>query len=816
MLYFKNLGNSSVFSASLFAVMFAILSSCGGGGSSGTPASATVTSIAITPVAASVAIGQIANLTATATYSDSTTADVTNQASWTIANPAIATISATTGVVTGVALGSTTVTASINGSIVSPVIPVTVTATGISGTITITPTSATVASGLPVTFTATDNTGANVSGSVAWLSSNNTVATVNASGIATTRAQGLTYITASANGSTSNVATLTVSPPILTALSITPAAASVPMGLPTQLTATGIFTDGLQIDITSQVTWTSANPTVATVDTKGLVTGLVLGSSTTVTASFMGLITSAPATVSVAAAALASISITPTAPSTPMGVNLPLTATGTYTDGTTGNVSGAVTWGTSNPAVATVNASGIATPVAMGTTNITAWAGSIISNTVVLTVNPALVIPSGPAIVTAVSAAGQVTLTWSPEVNATSYNLYWGPATGITSASTQVAGITSPYVLTGLTDGSTYYFRVSTVNPLGETLAPEVASFLYVGGNPAGTFVPTVPLNGRLATLLPGGKVLLENELYDSVANTAAPTTGTVSAGSRSANTATLLPNGFVLIAGGATNTPAAAASNSAELFNPAAGGTYSNSAGVMSDVRKYHSATLLPNGTVLVAGGMNASGVALFSADIYDPATDTFTPTGPLAFARRSHTATLLPNGKVLITGGRDWSTTYLYSAELYDPATGLFTTVVNAMKRNRAEHTATLLSNGKVLLTGGYGGTNAAIAYNNSAELYDPASSSFTLLAGTMSTSRWGHSAALLPNGQVLVTGGYFATTGGLGLISAEIFDSATGLFNLTGAMALKRSINSATLLPNGKVLINGGGAVNAELFQ
>jgi len=819
MLYFRDQGNSKAFNACIFAIIFVMLSSCGGGGgsSSGTPAPATITSIAITPVAASVAIGQIANLTATATYSDSTTADVTTQANWTIANPAIATIGASTGIVTGVALGNTTVTASINGSIVSPAVPVSVTATGISGTITISPASATVASGLPVTFTAIDNTGANVSGSVAWLSSNNTVATVNASGIATTRAQGLTYITASANGGTSNVATLTVSPPILTALSITPAPASVPMGLPTQLTATGIFTDGLQIDITSQVSWTSANPAVATVDANGLVTGLVLGSSTTVTASFMGLITSAPATVTVAAAVLTGVSITPAVPSTPMLVPLTLTATGTYSDGSTGNISGSVTWLSSNPAVATVNASGIATPVSEGTTSITAVTGNIISNVAVLTVNPALVFPSGPAIVTAVSAPGQVTLTWSPEVNAASYNLYWGSAPGITNASTQVLNVTSPYVQTGLTDGLTYYFRVSTVNAFpGEALAPEVASFLYVGGNPAGNFTQKAALPGGPATLLPGGNtVLVENQLYDIATGTASLTTGSMSAGARLYETATLLPNGLVLIAGGATNTPAAFASSSAELFDPATG-TFANSTSSMSAIRQYHSATLLPNGTVLIAGGMDASGTALFSADIYDPATDTFTPTGSLTLARRSHTATLLPNGKVLITGGRDWSTTYLYSAELYDPKTGKFTTVVNAMKRNRAEHTATLLPSGKVLLTGGYGGTPSAIAYNNSAELFDPANNSFTLLVNTMSTGRWGHSAALLPNGKVLLSGGYFGTTGSLGLQSAEIFDPAAGSFTLTtNTMAVKRDINTATLLPTGDVLINGG-ALLAELFN
>ena len=825
MLFIHKLNKTSVFRALSFAFIIMMFSGCGDGVSensatpntSGTPAAVTITSVAITPAAVSVAIGQIANLTAISTYSDASTADITNQATWAIANPAVATININTGVVTGVALGSTTVTASINGSIISPSIPVTVAATGISGIITITPSSASEAKGIPVTFTATDNTGGNVSGSVAWASSNSAVATVNASGIASTRSQGSTYITASANGSTSNSALLTVTPPVLTAISITPSPASVPIGLPTQLSAIGLFTDGLQIDITSQVTWAVADPTVASVN-NGLVTGLLLGSSTTITASFLGLVTSPAATVTVSAAALTGISITPPAASTPIGTPFTFTATGTYSDGSTGNVSGSVTWLSSNGAVATVNASGIATPLVVGTTNIMAWTGSIVSNTVVLTVNPVPVIPSGPAVVTAVSAPGQVTLTWSPEINATSYNLYWGSSSGITTASTKVAGVTSPYVLPGLTDGSTYYFRVSTVNPLGETLAAEIFSYLYVGGEPAGTFtVSTASTMVGSGTLLPDGNVLFNNQLYNSATDSSSPTAGSMSAGSRSRHTATLLPNGLVLIAGGATNTPSAVASSTAELFNPATG-TYSNSAGSMSQQRKYHSATLLPNGTVLIVGGMDASGVAAFSADIYDPATDTFSPTAnSLTYARRSHTATLLPSGKVLITGGRDWSTTYLYTAEIYDPATGLFTALTSLMKRNRAEHTATLLPNGKVLLTGGYGGTALTIAYNSNAELFDPATSGFTLLVSTMSNARWGHPATLLPNGKVLVTGGYFGSVTSLGVSSADIYDPATNTFSATGTMTQKRHINTSTSLPNGKVLVNGGGALStAELFQ
>ena len=142
------------------------------------------------------------------------------------------------------------------------------------------------------------------------------------------------------------------------------------------------------------------------------------------------------------------------------------------------------------------------------------------------------------------------------------------------------------------------------------------------------------------------------------------------------------------------------------------------------------------------------------------------------MATARYDHTATLLPNGQVLVAGG--FGGNYLASAELYDPATGLWT-ATGSMAAARFCHTVTLLPNGQVLVAGGFNDASGALA---SAELYDPATGLWTA-TGSMATKRDGHTATLLPNGQVLVAGGY----NGVFLASAELYDPATGLWTATG---------------------------------
>src|SRR6266478_5596840 len=147
---------------------------------------------------------------------------------------------------------------------------------------------------------------------------------------------------------------------------------------------------------------------------------------------------------------------------------------------------------------------------------------------------------------------------------------------------------------------------------------------------------------------------------------------------------------------------------------------TFDNT-GSLNTARYVHTATLLPNGKVLVAGG--GTGVSeLSSAELYDPASGSWSPTGSLTTARNDHTATLLPSGKVLVAGG-DSSSGYLTSAELYDPASGTWS-ATGSLNTARDNHTATLLPSGKVLVAGGFNSSG----YLSSAELYDPTAGSWS----------------------------------------------------------------------------------------
>ena len=197
------------------------------------------------------------------------------------------------------------------------------------------------------------------------------------------------------------------------------------------------------------------------------------------------------------------------------------------------------------------------------------------------------------------------------------------------------------------------------------------------------------------------------------------------------------------------------------------------------------------------MAGGSGPSG-ALASAELYDPATGIWTATGSLTNARLLHTATLLPNGQVLVAGGFG-TTSAFASAELYDPATGVWRPT-GSMADARYWHTATLLPNGQVLVAGG-------AKAGSSAELYDPATGVWRP-TGSMADARYNHTATLRPNGQVLVAGGLGSGVGRVvALASAELYDPATGVWTVTGSMGVARANHTATLLLNGQVLVAGG---------
>ena len=272
--------------------------------------------------------------------------------------------------------------------------------------------------------------------------------------------------------------------------------------------------------------------------------------------------------------------------------------------------------------------------------------------------------------------------------------------------------------------------------------------------------------------------------------------------------------NPKVLLAGGAISNGTI---DSAELYDPTAG-TFTPTAGSLVKARSGHTATLLLSGKILIAGGAGDASIvgsvygatSIASAELYDPATGTFSATaGPMAHARVGHTATLLPDGRVLIAGGADTGLVYLDSAEIYDPVTDTFSTVPSPMIMARVGHTATLLVSGKVLLVGGWGGADNVIA-----ELFDPAAvapgASFTA-AGALVSGRYFHAAVLQPDGSVLIAGGEpldGCCTPAMALQHAELYDPVTGMFTSTGGMHTGRSSLTATSLGSGdQVLVVGG---------
>ena len=333
----------------------------------------TLLSIAVTPANPSVAIGGMQQLIAMGTYSNGTTANITAISTWKSATPAVASVTAG-GLATGVTTGSSVMSASVDN--ISGSTSLTVTPAALLS-IAITPPNPGIriaaTQQLTVTATYSDSSTANVTSMTAFSSATPAIVTVGAAtGLTTGMAAGSSLITGTFNGKTATT-TVTVNAAALSSIAVTPATATVAIAGTQAFVATGTYTDGATAVITNAVTWSSGTIAVATVLPTGVATGLTGGSSvitaTSGTKSGTANLTVTPVL------SLSSIAITPLNPSAVVGATQQFTATATYSDASTADITNAVTWSSSLTSVATIQSTGLATAIGAGVSNITATQG---------------------------------------------------------------------------------------------------------------------------------------------------------------------------------------------------------------------------------------------------------------------------------------------------------------------------------------------------------------------------------------------------------------------------------------------------------
>lgn len=365
-------------------------------------------------------------------------------------------------------------------------------------------------------------------------------------------------------------------------------------------------------------------------------------------------------------------------------------------------------------------------------------------------------------------------------------------------------------------DSVTLRRAIGTIALMLALAAPAVAAAQFASAGSIGTerqYHTVTPLAGDRVLVVGGLDRYFRDigaaELYDPVCGISTPTTGT--ARGRARHTATLLDDGSVLVAGGYTAYSLPHSLSHAETFDPPTGTFVSTLPLVLP--RYQHTATRLRDGRVLLVGGVvpakNAYGIAnTATAEIYDPNTRSFTSTlGSLSVARQWHTATLLDGGEVLIAGGVTGDPGNLVAvdtAEIYDPRTDTFRVVVARMKSPRSGHSATLLpTTRKVLLVGGSALNGTNVGTVASTEIFDPNEETFTL-STPLAEKRTQHAAEVTREGNVLIAGGI---AGNVDVALAEVYDVASGAMLPAGNLIAPRYAFGMVKGANGQPYLIGG---------
>ena len=430
-------------------------------------------SLVVSPSGSSLGLGATRQFQAIAHYNDGSYRDVTAQAVWSIPSGGGYATIGSGGLVTAVAQGTATVMAAMG--VVSGSTTVTVGAATVQ-TIAVTPANPSVASGTTQQFTATahysDGTTSNLTSQCSWSSATQSAATIAPGGLSSAVGPGSSLITATYGGVSGNT-TLTVTGPALVSIAVAPANPTTAQPFGVRFRAIGTFTDGTAQDLTTQVAWTSGTSSVATVDATGLSSTVAAGSSLIRAAA--GAI-SGQTTLTVTAATLTSISVAPATPTIGVGATVPFAATGHFSDGTARLLSAGITWTSGTPSVATVDPTGLATGLAVGTSMVSAGVGGITGSSLL-------------TVATTPPGASWAYLTTSPAVTCTACATVTEALSSIVWSGTQFVAVGLSGAIVTSPDGLTWTTRVAgssygqpSYGPLlSVTWAPSLGRFVAVG-----------------------------------------------------------------------------------------------------------------------------------------------------------------------------------------------------------------------------------------------------------------------------------------------------------------------------------------------